>query len=685
MKKILGVLGIILSIGLLWGSLTSEKQTEFSQTSERHSEDVLDKGERLVTLVSSSEKNETLSEQSAKIGCTIAVFRNITERMFKEHSDYWHTYPSKLGRAGNPEGAPSAIDLNGDGLLDIIHTSHDRPTQIGIRTLSGGLAPSQIIVEGDNDQPDSHGHVLADLDGDGITDMLVSAGGGTGGSKFKPDHNTENFLFWGELGSDNAPVLRGGRPAARSAGLEGTQRRGRNAFVLDINGDGLLDIFSSADRRKDNILAHGSLFINQGNRTFQADDTVSEFSTTFQLTDADGDGFANEMVLVRDFCYPERKMGIDPKFPELGSYTTEAMEFCDSRIPGTIAVYKYNSKKGSVEDIGQKFSGGLLTHPDKKKKQQRCYDPNAKFGAFNRAHSCFARSIGSGDFDGDLLADHILIYASKMVLYYSSKRPASAVPFGDDWSGSEIDFPKGCTAVGLRVIDLDNDGREELFVSCEKPGEFLVYTHDLSNDFWTLKNGCNGESSLGPMNRAASLGKKTQQDAEAACRYIEQYNEQNVNKFYLNTCESITRRFKLKGFTTADLDNDGFMDVILAINEGKTLFFRNSPRGDARSNHFLVFTLKGKDIGNAKGIGATLILYARNMCKGCGESTQLREVTSHAVEHHGHKDERLFFGLGQRGQPTKVVVRWPNGEVQTVDLSEWNFSSTVNPVIIEQE
>eukprot|EP00957_Ditylum_brightwellii_P094811 7220461-Ditylum_brightwellii.AAC.1 len=70
--------------------------------------------------------------------------------------------------------------------------------------------------------------------------------------------------------------------------------RGRFNYILDVNNDGLLDIFFSTDRPKINALTPGYLFINQGNRTWKKDNVVSEYSTSMLVTDVDGDGFANE-------------------------------------------------------------------------------------------------------------------------------------------------------------------------------------------------------------------------------------------------------------------------------------------------------------------------------------------------------------------------------------------------------
>lgn len=48
-------------------------------------------------------------------------------------------------------------------------------------------------------------------------------------------------------------------------------------------------------RRRNNKNKPGILLINQGNRTWKQDKNLMEFANTMIVTDADGDGIANEV------------------------------------------------------------------------------------------------------------------------------------------------------------------------------------------------------------------------------------------------------------------------------------------------------------------------------------------------------------------------------------------------------
>ena len=81
-----------------------------------------------------------------------------------------------------------------------------------------------------------------------------------------------------EVTGETVTYFRGGRDAARRAGVDFAHRRGRIHYVLDVNGDGLLDLFLLADRRQNDDVAPGVLLINQGNRTWKADNSMSEYA-----------------------------------------------------------------------------------------------------------------------------------------------------------------------------------------------------------------------------------------------------------------------------------------------------------------------------------------------------------------------------------------------------------------------
>ena len=79
---------------------------------------------------------------------------------------------------------------------------------------------------------------------------------------------------------------------------------------------------------------------------------MREYTQSMLLTDVDGDGFANEVMIGRSFCFPKRSKD-ETKFPEF------IKDFCATRPVGTIAIYKFNSDTNKVEEISSKYSNYL--------------------------------------------------------------------------------------------------------------------------------------------------------------------------------------------------------------------------------------------------------------------------------------------------------------------------------------
>ena len=118
--------------------------------------------------------------------------------------------------------------------------------------------------------------------------------------------------------------------------------------------------------------------------------------------------------------------------------------------------------------------------------------------------------------------------------------------------------------------------------------------------------------------------------------------------------------------TTADIDGDGLLDLLLANggSMGRSLglpsdgggyqLFRNALKN---GNHWLMIDLEGTR-SNRDGIGAVVKVTA-------GDVTQVR-LQDGGVHHRGQNHARLHFGLGKNLHVEKISVHWPSGAVQEV-------------------
>ncbi len=424
----------------------------------------------------------------------------------------------------------------------------------------------------------------------------------------------------------------------------------------------------------DNTIAPGILLINQGNRTWAEDTSMMEYASTMIVTDADGDGFANEIMISRGFCYPHRQgPGTDPNYPEFGNFDG-MQEFCGSRPVGTTAVYKYNFNIGGMEEISQKYYN-IDSSAD-------LQPPCCGHGLHDGMNSCSAVSIATADLDRDKLTDHIFLYADKLIFYFSSDRPVGALPIEKKYQGLVLDLPDYCqSGESVRAVDLNNASGLNIIVVCRNPGTFLVYGRGDSDKQWVLQPDCNGYKSLGDINDLSlSTPDYNELFADVECNDIEY-------KHFKKTCKLWKKEGKTKprittGLTLADINNDGFIDAVVSHNFGYLRFFHHTPKPKARKNKFVSFKLEGDGKNNnVYGIGATLVLSS---WKANGKlKKQFREVSfyQHTSDKKGYQDERIQFGLGTQSLD-RLIVNWPNGRTQVVLLDKWSFSSSTVPIKI---
>jgi enediyne biosynthesis protein E4 len=115
-----------------------------------------------------------------------------------------------------------------------------------------------------------------------------------------------------------------------------------------------------------------------------------------------------------------------------------------------------------------------------------------------------------------------------------------------------------------------------------------------------------------------------------------------------------------RGCAFADIDADGYLDVVVTENGGPARLFKNQ---GGTGNHWVRLVLEGDGKrSNKSAIGAHVTLTA-------GGKVQHRFVTS-ARGYLSQSELPLTFGLGKADKIDRVEIRWPgapHGEVQVLD------------------
>lgn len=109
-----------------------------------------------------------------------------------------------------------------------------------------------------------------------------------------------------------------------------------------------------------------------------------------------------------------------------------------------------------------------------------------------------------------------------------------------------------------------------------------------------------------------------------------------------------------RGAAIADLDNDGFLDIVVNCKDQRAVVLRNEGNG----NNWLVLNLKGLK-SNLDAIGARVRMVGK-------PGTEQHLMVSVAGSYLSSGDRRLHFGLGSSEQALLVEIEWPSGLLQTL-------------------
>lgn len=160
-----------------------------------------------------------------------------------------------IGENGKLDSTWSAApaDFNNDGWVDLFVGHHGHPAHLWINNRDGTFSE---IDAGYFQGIDRHDCVAADFNADGLEDMFCSVGADRGtGLKSnalyiqQPDHTfVEQAYQWN---------------------VSDPEGRGRYSAVLDVNNDGLPDLFSGSDSlRPDGLPGQNRLYLNTGHGSF---------------------------------------------------------------------------------------------------------------------------------------------------------------------------------------------------------------------------------------------------------------------------------------------------------------------------------------------------------------------------------------------------------------------------------
>jgi hypothetical protein len=527
------------------------------------------------------------------------------------------------------------------------------------------------------------GVAIGDINNDGLPDILFTG-------NMSPNRlflNKGNFEF---------------EDITEKSGIALKQGWCTGATMVDINGDGLLDIYICRSGDIDPAKRKNLLYINNGDQTFteRAEEyglADEGYSTQAAFFDYDKDGDL-DMILINH---------------SLQQYANGAFENASlrGRKDPAFAVKLYRNDNGHFTEVSEQagivsnvlsFGLGLAVSdinndgwPDiyisnDFNEPDHLYINNGNGTFTEKLKDCMDQSsfysMGSdcADINNDGLPDLMTLdmqaednHTQKMHsgaenfdkfqmlfrrgFYYQYSRNMLQKNNGDG-TFSEIGQMAGVSNTdwswGALFSDFDNDGFKDLFISNGYAKDFTDMDF-IKYHLTRGRPGANDPSAPGsppkandPSSQAADLLDKM--PSLEPPDYI--FRNNGDNTFTKKTDEwGFNERKISSGAAYADLDNDGAMDLVVSRIDEPAGVYRNNAIRLMPGNNFLKVRLKGSD-KNTWGIGAKVKVY----CQGhlyYQEQEPVRGFQSSV-------DPVLNFGIGMASRADSVIVIWPDDRMQ---------------------
>ena len=480
------------------------------------------------------------------------------------------------------------------------------------------------------------GVAVFDYDNDGRPDIYF-VNGARQPDLDKPDPSFYNRLYRNLGGNRFTDVT-------MKAGVRG-EGFATGVAVGDFDNDGFADLFIAGVNR--NIL-----YRNLGDGTFKditaqaglmhSGEGRKPWSISAGWFDYDNDGFLDLFVVNYCVWIPEK---------EPPCKTGQARVYCHPKyyegLPNSLY---HNNGDGTFTDVSE--SSGIAAHIGK------------------------GMSVTFLDFDSDGKLDVMVANDTTPNFLFRNEGGGRFREIGLKAGVAFNDDGRALSSMGADARDIDNDGREDLFVTANHNETFPLFRNlgkglfadvtypsgvgriTLPHTGWS--NGIYDLNNDGQKDLFAARGAIDDNLEEFSHRKSEQTNLILVNLGKLRFADvsalagsGLRQTGTNRGAAFGDFDGDGRVDVVVTRIGKQALLLRNT---SPVKNHWLALRLQGRR-SNRGGIGAMVRVT------GASGREQWNRVNT-ATGYASSSDRTVFFGMGADSSAHAIEIQWPSGAVQ---------------------
>ncbi len=472
--------------------------------------------------------------------------------------------------------------------------------------------------------------------------------------------------------------------------------------ILDFDNDGRMDIFFSngaqlPELTKTNPSFYNCLLRNRGDGTFE-DVTAKagiagehlDYSYGVAVGDYDNDGFPDIFIANtgKNTLYHNNGDGTFTDVTDrsgVGTKPTKTLSvqaaWFDYDNDGLLDLFVSNYTLWTPEDDRRCTVRGMeaYCHP-------QTYPPvpdrlyhNLGGGKFEDVtdRSGIGKSLGKGmgisiaDFNGDGWMDVFVANDTEPNFLFLNQGNGTFKEVGLEFGVAYNDEGATVSGMGADAKDYDNDGFVDIFYNNlmgqtwalfhNQHGRSFRYTSpsakilQLSEHLSGWSNGFIDYDNDGWKDLFSANG-----DVDNLLPSSAQHDtmfENQEGKAFIDVSQDMGADFLRVGYQRgsafADLNNDGFMDlVVTSLNQKPRILINSADNG----NHWLLLKLVGRK-SNRDAIGAKVKLTTPS------GRTLYNHVTG-SVGFMSTSDLRLHFGLGRETVAASIEIRWPDGAVQ---------------------